>query len=525
MKILHVISSMDPKSGGPCQGIRNSAEAFRDLGCSKEVVCLNDPRSPYLGNDSFPIHALGKGWGALAYHPALVPWLISNLDRYDAVIVNGIWQWHSIATWLAIRKLKKSKAKAEAKNEKLKMADGRLKVRFHKSAPSEDFRARSDELGYLTTNCQLPTTQNIPRYFVMPHGMLDPWFQRAKSRRLKAIRNWFYWKLVEHRVIRDAEALFFTCEDELLLARTTFTPYQPKREINVGYGIVEPPHRCKAMDEAFRAKCPDLPEGQSYLLFLSRIHPKKGVDLLIRAYAKVCGKAKSEKPKVETSKLGSARSLITDNPSLDSGSAQSTINNQQSTILPALVIAGPLDSVYAKQMIRLAESLLPGSVFTPTDSSLDLGAGSSGKTEMRPSPPSPLTTNYQLPASMDGGYEPSIHFAGMLQGDAKWGVIYGCEAFVLPSHQENFGIAVVEALACDKPVLISNQVNIWREIDSSHGGLIADDTPEGTRRTLTEWLQMTSEEKAAFQPRECFRKHFEVQGATENFVKVLKTYV
>lgn len=51
--------------------------------------------------------------------------------------------------------------------------------------------------------------------------------------------------------------------------------------------------------------------------------------------------------------------------------------------------------------------------------------------------------------------------------------------FILPSHQENFGIAVVEALGCGKPVLISNKVNIWREIDSDNAGWVADDTYEG----------------------------------------------
>jgi glycosyltransferase involved in cell wall biosynthesis len=110
----------------------------------------------------------------------------------------------------------------------------------------------------------------------------------------------------------------------------------------------------------------------------------------------------------------------------------------------------------------------------------------------------------------------------MLQGDAKWGALYGCDAFVLPSHQENFGIAVVEALACDRPVLISNQVNIWREIESARGGLIADDTPEGCVKLLSQWLQMSAEQKSELHPRDCYRKHFEVRGATETFANALQ---
>jgi glycosyltransferase involved in cell wall biosynthesis len=76
----------------------------------------------------------------------------------------------------------------------------------------------------------------------------------------------------------------------------------------------------------------------------------------------------------------------------------------------------------------------------------------------------------------------------MLSGEAKWGAFYGCEVFVLPSHQENFGLAIVEALACSKPVLISNQVNIWREIQDFNAGIVADDTLEGTINLLGSWV-------------------------------------
>ena len=41
-----------------------------------------------------------------------------------------------------------------------------------------------------------------------------------------------------------------------------------------------------------------------------------------------------------------------------------------------------------------------------------------------------------------------VTFTGMLTGKPKWGAFAAAEAFILPSHQENFGIAVVEALAC-----------------------------------------------------------------------------
>ena len=381
MRLLQVIASMDPAGGGLCQGLRNLTPALEKLGVPSEVVCLDDPASAFLGRDPFPIHALGRGRGAWCHHRALMPWLVENMPRFEAVIVNGLWLYPSHAVRQAARTLSK------------------------------------------------------PRVYVMPHGMLDPYFQRDTSRRLKAIRNWLYWKLIESRVVADADGLLFTCEQELLLARDTFQPYRPKRELNAGFGIAEPPASTSAARTAFLEKCPALGD-RAYLLFLSRIHEKKGLDLLIRAYAA----------------LGPA---------------------------PLLVIAGPLDSDYARAMQKLAADLCPPG---------------------------------------------SVHWPGMLSGEAKWGAFHGCAAFILPSHQENFGIAVAEALACGKPVLISNQVNIWREIGPSGAGLVADDSEPGIREMLQRWLALSPEAVSAMRnaARACHEKHFTIDGAAARLASLLR---
>ncbi len=107
-----------------------------------------------------------------------------------------------------------------------------------------------------------------------------------------------------------------------------------------------------------------------------------------------------------------------------------------------------------------------------------------------------------------------VHWPGMLSGDLKWGALRAAEAFVLPSHQENFGIAVVESLAAGRPVLISNQVNIWPEIESERVGLVEDDTVDGTARLLRRWFSLSHEERRAIArlTRSCFRRRYSLKN-------------
>ena len=105
-----------------------------------------------------------------------------------------------------------------------------------------------------------------------------------------------------------------------------------------------------------------------------------------------------------------------------------------------------------------------------------------------------------------------LHWTGMLQGDLKWGAIHAAEAFVLPSHQENFGVAAVEALASGLPVLLSNKINIWPDILDDGAGIVNEDTVEGTYRSMTTFLNMTAEERQrmADNGMRCFRTRYEM---------------
>jgi glycosyltransferase involved in cell wall biosynthesis len=113
-----------------------------------------------------------------------------------------------------------------------------------------------------------------------------------------------------------------------------------------------------------------------------------------------------------------------------------------------------------------------------------------------------------------------------LRDNMKWGAFYSAEAFVLPSHQENFGIAVAEALGCGLPVLISDKVNIWHEVHSHNAGLVAPDTLQGTRQLLGRWLSLTAPQRKAMGDcaRELYDKRFTVGAMADSLLAVIQQH-
>jgi glycosyltransferase involved in cell wall biosynthesis len=260
---------MDPKTGGVSQAVRTMAEGLTNSGWQNEIVSLDAPDAPFLAQEKTIIHSIGPGISPWQYSKRLHTWFFGNLSRFDVVIVHGLWLYPGYATRKGI-------------------------LRLRESAPN---------------GCA-----KLPRLFVMPHGMLDPYFQHASGRKLKALRNLIIWKLIENSLISEADGVLFTCLTECKLAQVPFRPYSPKREYVVGLGNKVPPVYSSVMHLALLNKCPGV-EGQAFYLFLSRIHEKKGVDLLVNAY------------KIAFDKC----------------------NN-----IPKLLIAGPgMDSLYGQDMQRL----------------------------------------------------------------------------------------------------------------------------------------------------------------------------
>jgi glycosyltransferase involved in cell wall biosynthesis len=70
------------------------------------------------------------------------------------------------------------------------------------------------------------------------------------------------------------------------------------------------------------------------------------------------------------------------------------------------------------------------------------------------------------------GIAARVTMAGMLSEEEKQDVFVDCDIFALTSYTENFGVTVLEAMASGLPVVISDKVNIWREIDGAQAGKV-----------------------------------------------------
>jgi glycosyltransferase involved in cell wall biosynthesis len=391
VKILHVIGSVDLQGGGTTNHVFSSAEVWSRHGHECHILSLDSPEASCVLRSTqiifaigprLPNHFLAKWllpFLRYGYTRNLSKWYNKNARNYDAIILNGLWNYTSYGSWRALRKL------------------------------------------------------GVP-YFVCPHGMLDPWL--AKVHPTSHFVKKIFWRLFEHNVVRDARGIFYACEEEKQLAQS-FVARSNRYEFIVGYGAQDILGDGGEQKTAFLLKFPKLRE-RKLILFLGRIHPKKGLDLLIKAFARRA-------------------------PDLQEFD---------------LLIAGPDQVGLVVQLMKIATQL---------------------------------------------GIEKRIHWAGMLTGDEKWGAFRAASFFVLPSHQENFGIAVVEAMALGVPVLITKNVNIWQEVQRSKCGCVVADNVDDISRGLDFFFALSPDQMQCLRQnaRSCFEERFDLEKNALEVVQVM----
>jgi len=271
---------------------------------------------------------------------ALLKWLVLNLRKYDAVHIHGLFSFASTA--------------------------GALCAAYY----------------------------DVP-YVVRPLGVLNAWGIRNRRPFLKKLSL----NLLERRILSRAAAVQFTSEQERLEAEMAGAVTQ---------GVVIPiPVASLKVDrnsrnELISSKYPELAE-KKILLFLSRLDPIKGLDLLLHGFAQI------------------------------------RLAHQN----VALLVAGTGEESFVTRLRKQAEQL---------------------------------------------GIQEHVIWTGFIEGHDKHDAFAVADIFILPSYSENFGMAVVEAMASGLPVVVSDRVGIHREIERAEAGAVVRCDSDSISRTVIDLL-------------------------------------
>jgi glycosyltransferase involved in cell wall biosynthesis len=356
MRILHVISGLDPQNGGPTTALLGLAPA-QVTAAGLDVTVLATWKIP----DGFPvadslrarnvkvIH-IGPAKGKLSRHPMLRHHVTAAVAAADVVHIHGLFE--------------------DAQHHAARAAQRR----------------------------------GVP-YVITPHDMLSPW-NMARNRLAKHL----YLMLRLRPNLNRAAAIHFTSDAERdLVAPLGLRP--PAIVERLGLDLTEfrelPPRG------SFRSRHPPI-GGKPFVLFLGRIDYKKGLDVLIPAFAAAA------------------------------------------TNLPdaMLVIAGPDRDGYEPAVRDMVAR---------------------------------------------HGLHDRVLFTGMLHSRQRLEAYVDADLFALTSHQENFGITVIEAMACACPVLISDQVNIHPQVTAAAAGQVLPVDVSATTAALRQWMSDPDRRRAAAQ--------------------------
>lgn len=384
MNILHVINSLDPALGGTVACVRELASGMTQRGHTVSVALLSDtPTDRWVRN--FPVPCICLAPSVLKYSvaPRLIWWLFRHASLFDVIIINGLWQFQGLGTALVA-----------------------------------SLRGRP--------------------YVVYVHGMLGP---LGKVSTWKYIKKFVYWCLFEYWVVRHAEFAVFTSDDEAHLARQFF-PFFRWKEAVVGNGTPRPVAVGRETIVRLLSRFPEL-VGKQVVLYLGRLHPGKGCDILLKAFATELSKS----PQYQ------------------------------------IVLAGPeTEASYSTLLRRLAKTL---------------------------------------------SITEKVTWTGILTGEDKEAMFAVASVFVSPSHHENFGIAVVEAVTRSMPVIVTNKVNIHGALSAAGAAIVCDDTVDGLRGALREWTAMSDSEKASMAERQraLYERTFTPERSAETLDRVLRTAI
>lgn len=256
-------------------------------------------------------------------------------------------------------------------------------------------------------------------YVISPHGMLDSW-ALEQSRWKKRIVSALY----ETAHLRDAACLHALCQSEADSIRA----YGLKNPVCVIPNGVELPEEVRDQRSEVRGR----ESGKKTLLFLGRIHPKKGLVSALRAWAEIRGRR---------SEVGCQEEWQFVIAGWDQGGHEAELKRLCREI--GVSVAG----VSVEEFLAFQEHLAPmRKSATVIDAPLQ---ATSGRVEAGPPYP---TSDLRPPTS--------VLFTGPAFGEQKDQLLRHADAFILPSFSEGLPMSVLEAWAYRLPVLMTEHCNL-----------------------------------------------------------------
>jgi len=279
-----------------------------------------------------------------------------------------------------------------------------------------------------TTEAKHCASNAVP-YIVSPHGMLDVW-----SMSQRAIKKRLYYILRGAKFLRSASRVHVTAQGELSQSRRWFEPATPRiipclidlRPYRAGVASLE------------RANPHGLDPSRPIVLFLGRLHPKKGAEIFIDAAAQLLREHSS----------------------------------------PQFVLAGSGDPAYVEQLKARAQAL-----------------------------------------------SAQIRFIGHIDGEQKHVLLAHAAVFVLPTLQENFGIAIVEAIASGTPAVITTGVDIWPELCQAGVAVTANRTGEDFASAIRPFLRYPKDKALMQQCRRFVDSQFDSEAVADQYDAMYKDVV
>jgi glycosyltransferase involved in cell wall biosynthesis len=410
MKILHVVALIQASTGGPAVSVTRLASEQANLGHEVTLACLDYPhlgpqvvaapgvRVVSVKGNVFAVR--GRGWC-----PRFRRVLMEEAAKADIVHNHGLWMWPN------------------AYAREAAVAAGKPLI-------------------------------------ISPRGMLEAW-SLGRSKLRKAVA----WRLFEKKNLQSAAMFHATAESEAESIRQVILPLLEGgkvRKCECEVPIVVAPNGVDLPNLARRPgrevlveRFPEL-KNRRWVVFMSRLHPKKGVDVLLRAWARQNveqgawgmerGEGESrrgERPKDQEPE----RSRTANSPKANGA----MLSRGQTKDLPVLILAGSDLIGYRKDVEKMVRDL---------------------------------------------GLEDSVVVTGEVQGEMKDALLANADVFVLPSYSENFGIVVAEAMAWGRPVIATTGTP-WKEVAEVGAGWWVKPEEELLAKALAEAMDKRPQELEA----------------------------